>query len=80
MLPGAAPLDDLPELAALGRQRLNAYCQDWLATPVAKEFAVTAIHVDEHLRLHPTVTLSHAFADGEDVIIGHHRQRESNER
>jgi hypothetical protein len=39
------------------------------ASPVAREFAVTAIRVGDQLRFHLTVTLSHSFEDGEEVIL-----------
>ena len=69
MIHGVDPLQDFPELRAVGQRQLTAYCQEWLATPLAKEFAVSAIPIDDDCWFHPTITLTHKFQDGEELIV-----------
>jgi len=50
----AAAIDILhlfPELTAIGQAKLQVYCDEWLRRPIAKEFGIAQIFVDEQLML-----------------------------
>jgi len=59
-----------PPLMALGRQRLQQLCDEWVKTPVAKEFSVIEMRVGYEatgFALNPRIDLYHAVQDGEGV-------------
>jgi len=48
---GLRVFESFPEIRNLGRDRLQSLCDDWRATPVAREFAVSALTVDDSARV-----------------------------
>jgi predicted RNA-binding Zn-ribbon protein involved in translation (DUF1610 family) len=54
-----------PEIERLGRPTLQRLCDSWLSTPIAKEFAVSSLDVDEKLLLRFQCQLTHKVIEGE---------------
>jgi len=54
-----------PEICALGQRRLQELCDEWVSTPVAKEFMVGAVRVGADLRIKCDVAVSHSVENGE---------------
>ncbi len=69
MHPGIDLLANLPQLAAIGQQQLALYCAEWLATPLAREFAVVGIDISDDLRFNVLINLQHKTEDGETLIV-----------
>jgi hypothetical protein len=59
----------LPEVAAIGRQRLQIYCSEWLQRSIAREFAVTHLIVGDDLALTVNIDDSRARFAGEQAFI-----------
>jgi hypothetical protein len=41
----------LPEIASIGREKLQAYCDEWLTRPIAREYGISALIVGSDLLL-----------------------------
>jgi hypothetical protein len=54
-----------PEIAAIGRAALQALCDTWKQTPIAREFAVTELTVTEALDLDFVCQMNHQVQNGE---------------
>lgn len=61
--------DGLPELRAIGLPQVLVYVQEWIKTPLAREFSVMAIDVSEDFRFSPNIGLTHETEDGETVVV-----------
>ncbi|MCI0333794.1 MAG: hypothetical protein L0228_11300 [Planctomycetes bacterium] len=59
-------LQAFPELVAIGRQQLQRYCDEWANRPIAREFGIAQVFVDDELLL--SVHLD-ARQTGDIVII-----------
>jgi hypothetical protein len=69
---GLEVFEAFPEIAELGESRINELCQAFLQTPVAKEFAVSALRAFENngsLLMTFSVDLPHAIRDGENYFF-----------
>jgi predicted RNA-binding Zn-ribbon protein involved in translation (DUF1610 family) len=62
---GLAIFDTFPEIKRLGKSAVQRLCDAWLATPLAREFAVSTLTVDDNLLLSFECQLTHRFQDGE---------------
>lgn len=69
MAQGIDILHLFPDLAAIGQQQLQAYCDDWLRRPMAREFAVAQLTVDERLMLQINLTTQGPAFCGDRVFI-----------
>lgn len=58
-----------PELAAIGRQQLQAYCDEWLRRPMAREYGVTLVSVSDDLLLSINLDPTHVEQVGERVFM-----------
>jgi hypothetical protein len=59
----------IPELAAIGREKLQVYCNEWLQRPIASEFAITHLIVGSDLMLTVNIDDTRArFIDGRVFI------------
>src|SRR5947207_122483 len=47
----------LPDVAAIGRAKLQDYCNDWLERPIARQFGITHLIVGSDLMLTVNVDL-----------------------
>jgi hypothetical protein len=59
----------LPEVAAIGRQKLQVYCNEWLQRQIAREFAVTHLIVGDDLALTVNIDDSRARFSDEKAFI-----------
>jgi hypothetical protein len=62
---GLAVFEVFPEIERLGEATLQRLCDDWKATAIAKEFAVSYLAVDDKLRLYFQCELNHELQNGE---------------
>jgi|GEM_PF-5988534 len=65
-------LQVFPEIEALGKAAIQRICDDWLQTPLAKEFAVSMLEVDEvdqRLLLSFQCKLTHTIRRGEEYYF-----------
>ena len=58
----------LPDVAAIGRAKLQDYCNEWLERPIARQFGITHLIVGSDLML--TVNLNSDAPSGANVNIG----------
>ena len=66
---GFEVLEVFPEIRALGEARLQQICNEWLETPIAKEFAVSSVNVrtkHSKLRLTFRCDVTHKVQDREE--------------
>jgi hypothetical protein len=58
-----------PELAAIGRQQLQAYCDEWLLRPMARQYGVSLIAVSDDLLLCVNLDRDHVEHVGDRMFI-----------
>src|SRR5437016_1793845 len=59
----------IPDLRAIGQPQLQAYCDEWLQRPIAREFAVAQIRVNHDLMLHINLELQPIVHGDERVFL-----------
>jgi hypothetical protein len=62
-------LKRLPDVAAIGRTKLQAYCGEWLQRPIAREFGVSHLIVGSDLMLTANVDLNSAEHTENGIFI-----------
>lgn len=68
----AAAIDILnlfPELTAIGREKLQVYCDEWLRRPIAREFGIAQLFVDEQLMLAVYIDVNRAEFIDDNAFI-----------
>lgn len=58
-----------PELAAIGDEQLQVYCDEWLQRPIAKQYAVAQITIDADLLLQINLELHVPVQQGEQILL-----------
>jgi hypothetical protein len=58
-----------PDLAAIGQEQLQVYCAEWLRRPMAREYGLAQIMVDDELLLHLSLAASGAVMYGDRAFI-----------
>jgi hypothetical protein len=58
-----------PELTAIGEKDLQVYCDEWLSRPMAREFGIAQIVVDERLLLTVNLDAERVGFVGDNVFI-----------
>jgi hypothetical protein len=58
-----------PELAAIGQEQLQLYCDEWLRRPIAREYALAQIMVDDRLLLYISVDTTGPIMHGDRAFI-----------
>jgi len=62
---GIAVFEVFPEIQRLEKTTIQRLCDEWRATPVAKEFAITKLSVDDRLLLKFECQFTHELQSGE---------------
>jgi hypothetical protein len=58
-----------PELAAIGRNQLQTYCDEWLKRPIARQFSVAQLFLDEKLLLSIHIDPARPHRDGDKIVL-----------
>ena len=58
-----------PEMASIGQQQLQVYCHEWVRRPMAREYGLAQIIVDNELLLHLSLEASGAVMCGDRAFI-----------
>jgi hypothetical protein len=69
MATGIDILHLFPELVAIGQRQLQECCDDWLRRPIASEYAVAQIAVDDNLLLHISLSAAGSVLSGDRAFI-----------
>ena len=69
MADGIDLLHLFPELLQIGRQQLQVYCNEWLQRPIAREYALSQITIDDDLLMHISVDASGPLMSGDRAFI-----------
>ena len=67
--PGLAVIEAFPEIQRLGQATIQRLCDAWIMTPLAREFAVSKLVVDDKLRLTFQFQVTHKVQDGEALYF-----------
>jgi hypothetical protein len=62
-------LKRLPDVAAIGRTQLQAYCDDWLKRPIAREYGITHLILGSDLMLNVNLDLARVEDRGDRVFV-----------
>jgi hypothetical protein len=62
-------LKRLPDVAAIGRTKLQSYCDEWLQRPIAREFGVSHLIVGSDLMLMANVNLKSVESTENGIFV-----------
>jgi hypothetical protein len=69
MTAGNDILQLMPEIAAIGYERLQVYCDEWLKRPIAKQFGVVQLVLTQDLVLQVLLDENHTqMVDGHAYV------------
>lgn len=62
-------LQHMPEIAAIGYEQLQAYCNQWLKRPIAKQFGVVQLVLTRELVLQLLLDEDHTEMVGNNAFV-----------
>ena len=62
-------LQQFPDIAAIGQTELQAYCNQWIQRPIARQFGLSQIIVDDQRRMQIMLDKAGAEIHGEHAFI-----------